>query len=120
MKHTFVLICILFCGCSSVNRNIITVIDSGVGTFLDYNVQTQMPQVRMGMARSSIFVVPTSLNTGENGYGGSASDAPNVLARQKINVGIMSGIQIDDLYVVGAISSNQMEIAKTSITTIGK
>ena len=88
-------------GCSTNNRNIVFIESSGIAIIVSYNPQTELPEGKVGYFRGMFCIVPTGLNTDPGGTGGKASDVPTVIVKQKVVGGLMSGIDIDNRFLIG-------------------
>ena len=107
-----ILISVLLWGCSPNNRNIVCIETSGIAVICSYNPQTQLPEGKVGYFRGMFFIIPTGLNTEPGGTGGSAKDVPTVIVKQTVEGGIVSGIKIDNRFIVGAPDESQTVTAK--------
>jgi hypothetical protein len=92
------LTCLLISACSSTNRNVIHVAQTGIGVKASYNVETMLPDVWLGFFRSMIFVIPTGVNET------NANSSPDILSMIHIDLGLVSGVKIDDKFAIGRAS----------------
>jgi len=95
---TVIALSIFMVGCSSTNRNVLHVAQTGIGVKVSYNAETQLPDVWLGFFRSMIFVIPTGVNEGE------ATSSPDILSMIHIDLGLISGVKIDDKFAIGKAS----------------
>lgn len=103
---------LLATACSTNNRNIVCIETSGVAVIASYNPQTQLPEGKVGYFRGLFFIIPTGLNTEADGSGGSASDVPTVIVKQIVKGNLIKGIEIDNRFIVGAVTDEQSVTAK--------
>ena len=108
----FISILVLLCSCSTNNRNIVCIETSGIAIIASYNPQTQLPEGKVGYFRGMFFIIPTGLNTEPGGTGGSAKDVPTVIVKQSVEGGIVSGVKIDNRFIVGSPDDAQIATAK--------
>ncbi len=90
-------------GCSSTNRNVISVTTSGVGLKVSYSPDTKLPDFWAGGICNFMTIVPTQLNTDEDE---DASNAVDMLSSQSIRAGVMNGISVDNRYTINHSESS--------------
>lgn len=112
---TIVLLITLFilAGCSSNNRNIVFIESSGIAIIASYNPQTEMPEAKIGYFRGMFAIIPTGLNTDPGGTGGNAKDVPTVIVKQKVIGGFVSGVDIDNRFIVGTDDIQNQPISQS-------
>jgi hypothetical protein len=104
MRTLFTLAVMVLCllpACSSTNRNIVSIQNSGVGLKVQYDPQTQLPDAWCGGIRSSINIVPVGLNKKAGQGADNANETPDMVSERVEDIGILSGIHIYDRWVLG-------------------
>ncbi|NLF40507.1 hypothetical protein GX586_13770 [bacterium] len=56
-----------------------------------------------------VYVIPTGVNDG------NAADTPDMVSRLKVDIGVLSGIQIDDHFLLGMPARSATEKVKQKV-----
>ena len=100
MRKLAVLFFVILCACSSTNKNVVQVAETGIGMKVSVSdvAQTYLPDVYFGFYRSVVLIVPTSSN--------DANRTCDMILDFQVDAGFMTGIKISDKVVVGAPARN--------------